>query len=252
MTKGRLQDKVAIITGGASGIGAAAVKLFAQEGAYVFAIDRKLQMPNSTDESTDSHSITFVRTDVSKEAEVESVVAEVQKKAARIDILYNNAGIGLTGLLHETSIEDWDNILNVNLRSVFLMCKYTLPSMIMQQSGVIINTSSGIGVVGSRSHHAYSASKAGVVLLTRSLALGYAKYKIRANCICPGPIDTPMLDKWTGQDMGEDVKQQTVLSIPLGRLGKPEDVAYAALFLASDEASFVTGAVLPVDGGVLA
>lgn len=251
MPNGRLQDKVVIITGGTSGIGAAAVKLFVREGAYVFAIDRNPPILRANKSSENSNPI-YIQADVSSEAEDKSVIVDVLQKAGRIDILYNNAGIGFTGLLHETTLEDWDRVLNINLRSVFLMCKYTIPEMIKNRKGVILNTSSGIGVAGSRSHHAYSASKAGVVLLTRSMAIAYAKYNIRANCICPGPINTPMMDQWGSLDEKEDAKQKITASIPMGRLGNAEEVAFAALFLASDESSFITGAVLPVDGGELA
>lgn len=252
MTRRRLQGKVAIITGGASGIGAAAVELFAQEGAHVFAIDCDIMTLKIFEEGINIDNVTFVHADVSQEAEVKAAIHYVMQKAGRVDILYNNAGTGLRGLLHETSLRDWDRIQNVNLRSVFLMCKYNLPEMMTNRSGVILNTSSGIGLVGSRSHHAYSASKAGVILITRSIAVAYAKHNIRANCICPGPIDTPMLDNWVSPNESEGARQQIAESIPLGRLGRPEEIASAALFLASDESSFITGAVLPVDGGILA
>ncbi|MGH3402970.1 MAG: SDR family NAD(P)-dependent oxidoreductase [Streptosporangiaceae bacterium] len=242
---GRLQGKVAAITGGASGIGAATVRLFTSEGARVFSVDREQQPFAGTD------GIVAIQADVSVEAEVRSAMLTLTERAGHVDILHCCAGIGLTGLLHETTLADWENVQAINLRGVYLTCKYVIPGMMSNGGGSIVTVSSGAGLKGSRSHHAYSAAKGGLVLLTRSIARSYGKYGIRANCICPGPIDTPMMASWIGLEERTDTMREIVASIPLGRLGRPEEVAQAALFLAADEASFVTGAVLAVDGGEL-
>jgi NAD(P)-dependent dehydrogenase (short-subunit alcohol dehydrogenase family) len=248
----RLEGKVAIVTGAGSGIGRASALLFAQEGARVVVVDRNPISGESTAATILSSSCQgmFVQADVSTSADVQKMVHIAINQFGRVDILFNNAGMAFTGLVHETTEEDFDRVVGTNLKGTFLGCKYVLPSMMRNQYGVIINLASGLGLVGSRHHQAYSASKGGVVLLTRSLALAYGEHGIRANCVCPGPIKTPMMDNWIGQ--GSEALQDAASRIPMKRLGQPEEVAQVALFLASTDSSYMNGAVLTVDGGELA
>jgi NAD(P)-dependent dehydrogenase (short-subunit alcohol dehydrogenase family) len=251
----RLQDRVALITGGTSGIGEATAILFAQEGASVAITGR--------DEKR-GHAVTarilqsggkaiFVRTDVRKSAECRRAVDETLRAFGRLDILFNNAGVFYPHNILDCSEEEWDLQIDINLKGTFLMSKFALSGMIERGSGVIINNSSGWGIVGGDKAVAYCASKGGVVLLTKAMAIDHGPQGIRVNCICPGDVDTPMLPedarmrglKWEDYLAG-------CANRPLGRIGTVDEIAKAALFLASDDSSFMTGTALVVDGGGIA
>ena len=251
----RLQDKVALITGGTSGIGEATAVLFAKEGAKVAITGRNEKRGHAVIEQilNGGGQAIFLRTDVRKAAECRRAVDETVSSFGRLDILFNNAGIFYPHTALDCSEEEWDLQIDVNLKGTFLMSKFALPGMIEQGSGVIINNSSGWGIVGGDAAIAYCASKGGVVLLTKAMAIDHGRQGIRVNCICPGDVDTPML--------AEDAKarrlsyadyMQGASNRPLGRVGTPQELARAALFLASDDSSFMTGAALVVDGGGIA
>src|SRR5712671_3162364 len=248
----RLKNKVALITGGTSGIGKAVAELFAREGAKVAITGRN---------ESRGHAVTagilesggkaiFLRTDVRKADECKRAVDETLRSFERLDILFNNAGVFYPQNALECSEEEWDLQIDINLKGTFLMSKYALPPMMSQGRGVIINNSSGWGLVGGDRAVAYCASKGGVVLLTKAMAVDHGRQGIRVNCICPGDVDTPMLledAKLRGLDW------KTYLAgcenRPMGRIGTPDEIAKAVLFLASDDSSFMTGAALVVDGG---
>jgi NAD(P)-dependent dehydrogenase (short-subunit alcohol dehydrogenase family) len=249
----KLQGKVALITGASSGIGRATALLFAKEGAKVV-----VNFSHSKDEA--DYVVTLikqaggeafaVKADVSKENEVKKMIDEVVKRYKKIDILYNNAGVELQKPISIMTEDDWNHVLDINLKGMFLCSKYAIPHML--EGSAIINTASALGLVGSANLTAYSASKGGVVLFTKSLALELAP-KTRVNCICPGAINTPMIRRFI--DAAPDPKaaeKQLALQHPMGRLGEPEEIAKAALFLASGDSSFVTGHALSVDGGFTA
>ena len=248
----RLQNKVALITGGTSGIGEATALLFAKEGAKIAITGRNQKRGHAVTEQIlkDGGEAIFVRTDVRKADECRRVVAETVGAFKRLDILFNNAGIFYPHTVLDCTEEEWDLQIDVNLKGTFLKSKFALPGMIDQGRGVIINNSSGWGIVGGDAAAAYCASKGGVVLLTKAMAIDHGRQGIRVNCICPGDVDTPMLpedarmrgQKWEDYLAGCSKR-------PLGRIGTVDEIAKAALFLASDDSSFMTGATLVVDGG---
>ncbi|MBU0847656.1 SDR family oxidoreductase [Patescibacteria group bacterium] len=249
----RLLDKVAIITGGGSGIGKASSYLFAKEGAKVVVAQRT----ETTGEETvagikaSGGEAIFVRTDVTKASDVENLIRVTKDTFGKIDILFNNAGIPLGRVPVENIDESlWDQIYAVNVKGIFLAVKYALPEMRKAGGGVIINTAS-IAAVRPRMHSsAYASSKAAVIVLTKSLAVELAPSKIRVNCINPVVTDTPLMRNLnTGGLTWEEYKDWVVSTIPLGRIAEPEDIAYAALYLASSESSMVTGECINVDGG---
>jgi NAD(P)-dependent dehydrogenase (short-subunit alcohol dehydrogenase family) len=250
----RLEGRVAIITGASSGIGKATALLFGREGAkvvvnYSHSVDEANDVVNSILKS--GGEAIAIKADVSKEHEVKAMMEETMKNYGRIDILYNNAGVELQKPITITSEEEWNKVLDINLKGMFHCSKHVIPYM--NEGGVIVNTASVAGLVGSANLSAYCASKGGVIALTKALALEYAPNKIRVNCICPGAIDTPMLRRFIDASPDPKATEKQFTSMhPLGRLGQPEDIARAALFLASDSSSFVTGQALVVDGGFTA
>jgi len=246
----RLKEKVTLITGIGSGIGRATALIFAKEGAKVVGADVNQKGGLEVIEAIKraGGEAIFVTADLSKTNDVKRLV----KKAlvyGKIDVLFNNAGVELVKKLTDTTEKEWDRIIKINLRSVFLCCKYVIPEMIKKGGGVIINNASVAGLVGSFST-AYSASKGAIIALTKNLALDLAPDNIRVNCICPGAIETPMFHRvLEKQGDPEVVRKERIKSYPMGRFGRPEEVAQTALFLACDESSFMTGAVVVVDGG---
>jgi NAD(P)-dependent dehydrogenase (short-subunit alcohol dehydrogenase family) len=247
----RLQDKVAIVTGGGSGIGLATAQLFAAQGAHVIAFDISVSNPNLSSSPSNENSL---HVDVTSAEGVESAIREVVQVYGRLDILVNVAGGSGRkwgdGPADSCSIEGWNRTLDLNLNSVFYCCKYALQVMLTHKQGVIVNVSSVLGMVGGDEDfatHAYASSKGAVISLTRSIASYYAPHGIRANVICPGLIATPMSQR---AQESEYIRSRLSQLQPLtSDFGSPEDVAQAALYLASDESSFVTGSVLTVDGG---
>jgi NAD(P)-dependent dehydrogenase (short-subunit alcohol dehydrogenase family) len=250
----RLVNKVAVITGAGSGQGKASANLFAKEGAKVIIAEWNEENGKKVEQEINDagYEALFIKTNISNEGNVKALVNQVMDQYGQIDILFNNAGIGFSarskykmGSLLETPLEDWNNILAINLNGPYLMSKYILPIMINQKSGNIINNSSLNGILGVTGADAYSASKGGVIALTRVMAVDYGKYNIRVNCICPGAIDTPMIS----EVLDDPEIAKNYAAGPLGRVGKPEEIAHAALFLSSDESSYITGLIMPVDGG---
>lgn len=249
----QLSGKVALVTGAGSGIGRATALAFARQGAKVVIADVAADAGEETAalaraENTDA---LFVRTDVSQRADVEALVQAAVDQYGRLDYAHNNAGIpGPQALLADYGEETWDQVIATNLKGIWLCMKYEIQQMLRQGGGAIVNTSSVAGLRGSQGVSAYVASKHGIIGLTRAAALEYARDGIRINAIAPGTIQTPMLDRFTGGD--ELTLEQFAKSEPVGRLGSPDEVAQAVLWLCSDSASFVTGAILAVDGGRLA
>ncbi len=251
-----LKNKVALITGGSSGIGLAIAERFLKEGAKIVITGRSKERCDTAQKQLKTivaDAVVSETGDVSKWDDVQKMVEKTVKQFGRIDILINNAGIYLEKRIEETAEEEWDQVININLKGVFLCSKAVYPHFKNQGSGTIVNMSSDSGVSGNPNEAAYCASKGGVTNLTRAMALDYAKENIRVNAICPAVINTPMLQKEV--DMQEDkeayLKEMDELH-PIGRVGRPEEVAFAVLMVASDEASFIIGANIPVDGGFTA
>lgn len=247
--------KVALITGGASGIGRASALLFAQSGAEVAVVDVD-EAGGATvvqEIKDEGGKACFIAGDITQAAECRLAVEESVKAFGNLHILVNSAGIVHRATILETSEEEWDRTLAVNLKGIFLACKYAIPEMIQVGGGAIVNISSGWGLAGGRQAAAYCASKGGVVLLTKAMALDHAHQNIRVNCVCPGDTDTPML-RTEARQLGFSVEKYLAGAAdrPIGRLGTPEEIAQSVLFLASEAASYITGAVLVVDGGGLA
>jgi len=252
---GDLTGKRALITGGASGIGRATALLFAREGAAVSVVDLDQAGGMAVVQMIvdDGGQAIFVPCDVTQSADCQRAVQQTVGKLGGLDILFNNAGVIRRASVLETSEAEWDRVMAVNVKSIFLLSRVAIPVLARTGGGVIINTASGWGLVGGRKAAAYCASKGAVVLLTKAMALDHGEQNIRVNCICPGDTDTSML-RDEAQQLGEPCERflTEAAQRPLRRIGRPEDIAQAALYLASDRSSFVTGASLVVDGGGLA
>jgi NAD(P)-dependent dehydrogenase (short-subunit alcohol dehydrogenase family) len=251
----RLAGKVALVTGGAQGVGKACCLMLAQEGAAVAVTDKQAKGKKVADQiNRAGGSAKFYRIDVSKEASVKSVMGSVAKELGGIDVLVNNAGIiGSGKLTHELSEREWDAVQEVNVKGVFFCTKHALKLMRSNGGGSIINISSVAGIVGADELPAYHASKGAVRLMTKTDAMIYAKDGVRVNSIHPGAIDTPMLtESLQGEKDIKKARKEMAEEHPIGRVGKPEDIANAVVFLASDESSFITGEELIVDGGLTA
>jgi NAD(P)-dependent dehydrogenase (short-subunit alcohol dehydrogenase family) len=248
----RLENKVAIITGSASGMGQTAAEIFAREGASVVIVDIAAEAGEATARAIRSAGgqAIFVQANVAREAEVQRMVDAAITAFGRVDILYNNAGImpDDDGSVVDLSETIWNRVMDVNLKSTFLCSKYAIPHMVRQGGGSIINIASFVAFMGCTvPQDAYTASKGGLLALTKSFAVQYGRHGIRCNAICPGPIETPLLRTlW----VSEEARDLRLNRIPLGRFGTPEDIVYLALYLASDESTWTTGAWLTVDGGI--
>jgi NAD(P)-dependent dehydrogenase (short-subunit alcohol dehydrogenase family) len=246
----RLDGKIAIITGVAAGIGHATAELFATHGAHVIGgdIDEKEGIALEDSIRKSGGVMTYLNSDVSKMSELRNLF-EMAKGLGGVDVLFNNVGVEVAKGLLETTEKDWEHNINVNLKSVFFSCKLAIEQMKNKGQGTIINNSSVAGLVGSFSP-AYSAAKGGIIALTKALAADFGEFNIRVNCICPGAIETPMLERvMEFQGDPNDVRTRRRMNYPMGRFGTSKEVAQTALFLASEDSSFVTGATIVVDGG---
>ena len=250
----RLQDKVAVITGAASGIGRKSAIRFAAEGAQIVAVDLNAQAGQETVEQVEAGGgeAIFVEADISQGDDCERMVAAAQESFGKVNVLFNNAGImlGDDGDVENTTESVWEKTLAVNLRGVFLGCKYGIPAIRRAGGGSVINTASFVALMGAATPQiAYTASKGGVVAMTRELAIVHARENIRVNALCPGPLHTDLLMNFLDT---EAKRQRRLVHLPMGRFGEAQEMAEAALFLASDESSYVTGAEFMVDGGLTA
>ena len=240
---GRLEGKVCVITGAAGGIGAEAVRVFAGEGARVVGVDL----------SPDSEGELAIEADVTDEAQVAALYGRVRSELGSVDVLFNNAGINPNSdqSVTETSLEAWERVQNVNVRSVFLCCKHGIPHLVEGGGGSVINTASFVAVMGAAvSQISYTASKGAVLSLSRELGVEFADRGVRVNALCPGPVNTPLLRELFAKDPEETAKR--LVHAPMGRFAEPEEIARAALFLACDDSTFVTGTAFMVDGGLSA
>jgi NAD(P)-dependent dehydrogenase (short-subunit alcohol dehydrogenase family) len=247
----RLDGKVALITGGGSGMGKVASELFAVEGAKVVLTDVNDEAGAATADAIGERAL-YVHADVSKESDAESMVRATIDRFGRLDVLYNNAGVMLPddGSVHTTDESIWDTTLSINVKGVAFGCKYGIPAMLENGGGSIINVASFVAWLGAAtSQTAYTASKGAVLAMTREIAVEYARKGVRCNALCPGPIDTPLLAELLSDPAR---RQRRFVHIPMGRLGRAEELAKAALFIASDDSSFMTGSSLIVDGGITA
>jgi len=245
----RLKDKVALITGAGSGIGQASARIFAREGAKVVCVDVKGDAAEATAREVGGRAFAA---DVSKAKDAEAMVAFAEETYGHLDVAFNNAGIFHPDddSVTNTSEDIWDLVMNVNLKGVFLGCKYEIPALLRAGGGAIVNTASFVAILGAATPQiAYTASKGGVLSMTREIAVEFARKNIRCNALCPGPVETPLLAELLSDPAR---RQRRLVHIPPGRFARAEEMANAALFLASDEASYVNGATFVVDGGITA
>jgi NAD(P)-dependent dehydrogenase (short-subunit alcohol dehydrogenase family) len=247
----RLRDKVAIVTGAKSGIGLATALRFGEEGARVVLADVQDAQAAVTIIADAGGEACFVKTDVSDEVSVREMFRQTVARYDRVDLLVNNAGLELAKTITDTTTAEWDRIMGVNLKGVFLCSKAAVLEMSQRGGGVIVNVASELGLVGAPEIAAYCASKGGVIQLTKAMAIDHAAANIRINCVCPGPVSTPLLDRIiaTGADPEEE-KRLTIEKTLLRRLGTPKEIANVILFLASSESSYMTGSVVVADGGL--
>jgi len=249
----RFEGRVVLVTGGSSGIGFETAKAFLEEGAKVAITARHAARLNAAGRRLARHgTVLAIRGDVSKAADVRRVVSRTRQALGPIDVLVNNAGVYLYKPLVQLSEREWDRVLDVNLKGTFLCTRAVLPGMLRRRRGAIVNVSSDSGLVGSEGTTAYCASKAGIVLMTKALALEVAARGVRVNAVCPGEVDTPMLRVGLPSGLVRAKLRDLAAGIPMGRIATPEQVARVVLFLAGDEASHITGAAIPVDGGASA
>jgi NAD(P)-dependent dehydrogenase (short-subunit alcohol dehydrogenase family) len=251
----RFQDKVAVVTGSAVGIGQATLVGFAREGARVVLVDKDIKraQPVIDQLEREEHEVLVVQADITQEDDVRALIDQVTQRWNRLDILVNNAGVYLQGDVTQTSLEDWERIMGVNITGAFLCTKYAVPAMIAQQGGVIVNVASEAGLVGIQGQVVYNVSKGALIALTRSCAVDLAEHGIRVNSVCPGTTETPLVKEAVNRapDPAE-ARRQLETCRPANRLGTPEEIASAILYLASDEAAYATGAILSIDGGYTA
>ncbi|MEZ4502317.1 MAG: glucose 1-dehydrogenase [Dehalococcoidia bacterium] len=245
------EGRVAVVTGAANGIGRATALAFAREGASVVVADIEDGASVASEIEAAGGAAAFVQTDVSDAAQVERLMATAEERFGRLDFLFNNAGIeGAQAPTADASIENWHRVIEVNLSSVFYGMKYAIPAILRAGGGAIVNNASVAGLVGFEGIAPYTASKGGIVQITKTAALEYATQGIRVNCVCPGVIATPMIDRFTGGSA--DAEAAMTQMEPIGRLGRPEEIASTVVYLCSNAASFVTGVAMPVDGGFVA
>ena len=247
-----LDGKVALVTGAAKGIGKGCAEVLSRHGVRIAVVDIDTAAGPQTAkgiEANGGHAV-FLPADVSKAADVQKTFTQLIELFGRLDILINNAGYHISKSIEDTTEEEWDYILNTNLRSVFLCSKYAIPYL-RKTRGAIVNMSSMVGLVGQRNAGAYSATKGGIIAMTKGMALDFAKDGIRVNCICPGWVETPLVEDWFSQQADPQAAKTYIFGRhPLGRIATPEEVGDAAVFLCSEGSSFVTGVTLPLDGGV--
>src|SRR3989442_7400638 len=245
----RLSNKVALVTGGGSGIGKASCLLFAREGARVVVVDLKKDTAEATAREIGENARAFAA-DVSKAKDAEAMIQFAEKTFGRIDVVFNNAGVfhAKDESVTNTPEDIWDMVIDINLKGVYLGCQYAIPALQRAGGGSIINTASFVAIVGAAVPQiAYTASKGGVLAMTREIAVEFARQNIRANSLCPRPVETPLLAELLADPAR---RQRRLVHIPMGRFARPEEMANAALFLASDESSFITGTSFVVDGGI--
>ncbi|MCE2390890.1 MAG: SDR family oxidoreductase [Proteobacteria bacterium] len=248
---GRLEGRSVLVTGAASGIGLECVRRFADEGANVAGFDLNEPEGDAWERATaEAPGEIFVRGDVREEDSVRSCVEAALERFGSLQGLVNSAGVAGGGAVHDLDSKHWDWVMDVNLKGTFLFCKHVARAMLASGGGSIVNIASIEGLIGSQGGSAYNASKGGVVLLTRNMAIDYGRAGIRVNAVCPGFIVTPLLESVLGSEEMKRTREFITQSHHLGRLGRPEEIAGACLFLLSDDASFVTGVALPVDGGM--
>ncbi len=251
----KLKDKVAVVTGGSIGIGAATAKLFANEGAAICLVDVDTAGGKATCRGIidTGGACTFYHADVSNEKQVKKITEQILHDFRKVDILVNNAGIWRQGRVTDLEADTWDTVLNTNLKGVFLVSKHVLPAMMNVKRGAVINVASVAGLVGAPGASAYAASKGGIVNLSRSMALDFAPYNIRVNCLCPGMVNTAQGNDVVGHYKPEmDPVEAKRTWQPLHHLGTPEDIAKAALYMASEDSEFMTGSIFVIDGGLTA